>query len=130
MGPVHLRVVQRTGAAPGLRHLGRIGATGAAQPDWRNRILRPRRFAVYAFRKLRKRFAGNAPGERRRWMKTANEPGARGICCSSSSSSRRLRAEPIVAGIPFFYWFQLALVLVSAVVTAVVYFATESSRNG
>ena len=40
------------------------------------------------------------------------------------------RAEPVVAGIPFFYWFQLALVLVSALVTAVVYFATEPSRNG
>jgi hypothetical protein len=39
-------------------------------------------------------------------------------------------AEPAVAGIPFFYWFQLALILVSAVVTAVVYFATETGRNG
>jgi hypothetical protein len=38
--------------------------------------------------------------------------------------------EPSVAGIPFFYWFQMALVLVSAVVTAVVYFATEAGRNG
>ena len=35
--------------------------------------------------------------------------------------------EPSVAGIPFFYWFQLALVFVSAAVTAVVYFATERS---
>jgi Protein of unknown function (DUF3311) len=34
-------------------------------------------------------------------------------------------AGPALGGIPFFYWFQLALVLVSAVVTAVVYFATE-----
>jgi hypothetical protein len=34
-------------------------------------------------------------------------------------------AGPALAGIPFFYWFQLALVFVSAVVTAVVYFATE-----
>ncbi len=40
------------------------------------------------------------------------------------------RVEPIVGGIPFFYWFQLALVLVGAVVTAVVYFATEPGRNG
>jgi hypothetical protein len=40
------------------------------------------------------------------------------------------RVEPVVGGIPFFYWFQLALVLVSALVTAVVYFATEPSRNG
>jgi len=36
--------------------------------------------------------------------------------------------EPTFYGIPFFYWFQLALVLVSAVVTSVVYLATE--RNG
>jgi hypothetical protein len=35
--------------------------------------------------------------------------------------------EPSVAGIPFFYWFQLALVFVSAGVTAVVYVATERS---
>jgi len=33
--------------------------------------------------------------------------------------------EPSFAGVPFFYWFQLALVFVSAAVTAVVYFATE-----
>jgi hypothetical protein len=36
--------------------------------------------------------------------------------------------EPTFGGMPFFYWFQLALVLVSAGVTAIVYFATE--RNG
>ena len=34
-------------------------------------------------------------------------------------------AAPAVMGIPFFYWFQLAMVLVGAVLTAVVYFATE-----
>ncbi len=34
------------------------------------------------------------------------------------------RAEPTVIGIPFFYWFQLLWVLVSAVFTAIVYFAT------
>jgi hypothetical protein len=33
--------------------------------------------------------------------------------------------EPAWNGIPFFYWFQMALILVSAVVTAIVYFATE-----
>jgi hypothetical protein len=33
--------------------------------------------------------------------------------------------EPSFAGIPFFYWFQLALVFASAAVTAVVYLATE-----
>jgi hypothetical protein len=34
-------------------------------------------------------------------------------------------AEPSLAGIPFFYWFQLLLVLVCAALTAIVYFATE-----
>jgi uncharacterized protein DUF3311 len=33
--------------------------------------------------------------------------------------------EPTFAGMPFFYWFQLALVFASAAVTAVVYWATE-----
>ena len=33
--------------------------------------------------------------------------------------------EPTFAGMPFFYWFQLALIFVSAAVTAIVYFATE-----
>jgi hypothetical protein len=35
--------------------------------------------------------------------------------------------EPTFVGMPFFYWFQLALVLVSAAVTAIVYFATEGT---
>ena len=35
------------------------------------------------------------------------------------------RAEPAFAGMPFFYWFQLAWVVVSAVFTAIVYFATK-----
>jgi hypothetical protein len=35
------------------------------------------------------------------------------------------RVEPSVAGIPFFYWFQLLLVLVGAALTAIVYFATD-----
>jgi hypothetical protein len=39
-------------------------------------------------------------------------------------------AEPYFAGIPFFYWFQLALIWVSAGVTAVVYFLTEPSAAG
>jgi hypothetical protein len=34
------------------------------------------------------------------------------------------RIDPKFVGIPFFYWFQLAWVLVSAVLTAIVYFAT------
>jgi len=33
--------------------------------------------------------------------------------------------EPTLAGVPFFYWYQLAMVLVCAVLTAIVYFATE-----
>jgi hypothetical protein len=35
------------------------------------------------------------------------------------------RVEPTLMGIPFFYWFQLMWVIVSAVFTAVVYFATD-----
>jgi hypothetical protein len=33
--------------------------------------------------------------------------------------------EPTFIGMPFFYWFQLALIFVGAAVTAVVYWATE-----
>lgn len=33
--------------------------------------------------------------------------------------------EPTFLGLPFFYWFQLLLVLVGAALTAIVYFATE-----
>jgi len=33
--------------------------------------------------------------------------------------------EPSFVGMPFFYWFQLALVFISAAVTAVVYWTTE-----
>ena len=35
------------------------------------------------------------------------------------------KAEPTLLGIPFFYWFQLLWVIVSAVFTAVVYLATR-----
>jgi hypothetical protein len=34
-------------------------------------------------------------------------------------------AEPLWAGIPFFYWYQLLCVVIGAVLTAIVYFATE-----
>jgi len=34
------------------------------------------------------------------------------------------RLDPTFFGIPFFYWFQLLWVLVSAALTAIVYFAT------
>jgi hypothetical protein len=32
------------------------------------------------------------------------------------------KVDPTVWGVPFFYWFQLTWVLVSAVLTAIVYF--------
>jgi hypothetical protein len=35
------------------------------------------------------------------------------------------KIEPTLMGIPFFYWFQLAWVLGSAVLTAIVYFAAK-----
>jgi hypothetical protein len=34
-------------------------------------------------------------------------------------------AEPMWIGIPFFYWYQLLWIIIGAVITAVVYFATE-----
>jgi hypothetical protein len=34
-------------------------------------------------------------------------------------------AEPYWMGVPFFYWYQLLWVLISAVITAVIYLATE-----
>jgi len=36
------------------------------------------------------------------------------------------KIEPTLFGIPFFYWFQLLWVLVSAALTAIVYFATDA----
>lgn len=36
------------------------------------------------------------------------------------------RVDPTFIGLPFFYWFQLLLILVGAVLTAVVYFVTEA----
>jgi Protein of unknown function (DUF3311) len=35
------------------------------------------------------------------------------------------KVEPTLMGIPFFYWFQLAWVLGSAILTAIVYFAAK-----
>jgi hypothetical protein len=37
--------------------------------------------------------------------------------------------EPTLIGMPFFYWYQLVLVLICAVVTAFVYFITESRQS-
>jgi len=34
-------------------------------------------------------------------------------------------AEPSWLGLPFFYWYQLLSVIICAVLTAIVYFATE-----
>jgi len=36
------------------------------------------------------------------------------------------RIDPTFIGLPFFYWFQLLLILIGAVLTAIVYFATEA----
>ena len=35
------------------------------------------------------------------------------------------KVEPVFAGMPFFYWYQLLMVVVGAILTAVVYFVTE-----
>jgi hypothetical protein len=35
------------------------------------------------------------------------------------------KAEPSLIGVPFFYWYQMAWVVIGAILTAVVYFATE-----
>jgi Protein of unknown function (DUF3311) len=35
------------------------------------------------------------------------------------------RVEPTLIGMPFFYWYQLAWVIIAAILTAIVYFATE-----
>jgi uncharacterized membrane protein YhaH (DUF805 family) len=39
------------------------------------------------------------------------------------------KAEPHLAGIPFFYWYQLLCLVIGGVLTAIVYFATEKSRR-
>ena len=35
------------------------------------------------------------------------------------------KVEPTLGGVPFFYWYQLLVILVGAALTAIVYFATE-----
>jgi hypothetical protein len=35
------------------------------------------------------------------------------------------RAEPYLIGVPFFYWYQMLWVIISAVLTAIVYLATD-----
>ena len=39
------------------------------------------------------------------------------------------RVEPSLGGIPFFYWYQLLWVIISAILTAIVYFATEPKAS-
>jgi hypothetical protein len=39
------------------------------------------------------------------------------------------RAEPALIGMPFFYWYQLLWVIVGAVLTAIVHFATDDERR-
>lgn len=39
------------------------------------------------------------------------------------------KAEPSWIGLPFFYWYQLAWVIVGAIFTAIVYFATEAQQK-
>jgi Protein of unknown function (DUF3311) len=36
---------------------------------------------------------------------------------------------PEIAGIPFFYWYQFLWILISAVLTAIVYFATREPEG-
>jgi hypothetical protein len=40
------------------------------------------------------------------------------------------KIEPVLWGFPFFYWYQLLWVLVSAVITAVVYKKTKALSSG
>ena len=35
------------------------------------------------------------------------------------------RAEPSLIGLPFFYWYQLLWIILGAILTAIVYFATD-----
>ncbi|HTA85074.1 MAG TPA: DUF3311 domain-containing protein [Silvibacterium sp.] len=35
------------------------------------------------------------------------------------------RAGPVLFGFPFFYWYQIAWILITALLTAIVYLATE-----
>ncbi|HEX4232842.1 MAG TPA: DUF3311 domain-containing protein [Caldimonas sp.] len=39
------------------------------------------------------------------------------------------RIEPTWRGIPFFYWYQLLAVVICAVLTAIVYFATNADAE-
>jgi hypothetical protein len=109
----------------------RIGATGLAQQDFASKTICGICFSQIAEALCGKRARGATPMDENR--ERAWSPWYLLLLIQfipALAVPFYNRAEPAVAGIPFFYWFQLALVLVSAVVTATVYFATESSRNG
>lgn len=38
------------------------------------------------------------------------------------------RPEPALFGFPFFYWYQIAWIIVTGAITAIAYFAGESKR--
>ena len=40
-----------------------------------------------------------------------------------------LRTEPALGGVPFFYWYQFAVLIVSALLTWIVYAATREPRD-
>ena len=69
----------------------------------------------------------------KQWMRklTSAPAGAGGTCSSIIQFVAVLwppfynAAEPAWAGIPFFYWYQMLWVVIAAVLTAIVYFATE-----
>ena len=65
--------------------------------------------------------ANGTPRKSRAWYWLLLPPCIAAVWVPSYNS-----VEPSLAGIPFFYWYQLLLVLVTAAVTATVYFATES----
>ena len=39
------------------------------------------------------------------------------------------KIEPTWAGIPFFYWYQMLMVIIGAILTAIVYFATDADHR-
>ena len=39
------------------------------------------------------------------------------------------KLEPSWIGLPFFYWYQLLWIIIGAVLTAIVYFATENQHD-
>jgi len=59
----------------------------------------------------------------RHWLWLLLLPWIAMICVSSYN-----RIEPQLWGFPFFYWYQMLWVLVSAVITALVYFRTRSGE--